>query len=80
MSFKELIYNLLGNVTHNRRNYEDYSKKTSVYGVLTKMFNLDLILSKQANPYGRTFSRTTVLNSSKVSMSWQPKKGGGEGR
>lgn len=35
----ELIYNLLGNVKHGCRNYEHCSKKTSIYGILIKMFN-----------------------------------------
>lgn len=69
-SFKEIIYSLPENVKHSCRSYEDFSKKTWLYGILTKMFNLDLILRKQTNQHCRTFSKTTVLNSSKVSMSW----------
>ena len=81
-SFRELVYNLLGNIKHSRRNYEDHHRKRQYMAVspkcltnilLTQMFNLDL-LRRQASLCHRTSSRTTVLNSSTVSTSWQPEK------
>lgn len=66
ISFRELIYDLFKSVKHRHRNYEQCSKKTSIYGVLlTKnISHPDGSYLAVTGPYCRIFSRTTVLNSS----------------
>lgn len=87
-SLKEHIYDLLGNVRHKCRNCEDCSKKTSLYGVLTEMFNQKCfsptcLTWTPSGGSGQVMLENGVSNtcpeSFSGSMSWPPRKRGGVG-